>query len=55
MDSSLAWVGHLVNEPGYRRHGLGYPLGECGNLDQEGIRPPPPNDFDGAVGDMGLV
>ena len=26
VGSSLAWVGHLVDELGYRRHGLGYPL-----------------------------
>ena len=35
------------------------PLGECGDLplevDQEGVQPTPSNDFDGAVGDMGLV
>ena len=46
-------------EPGYRRHGLGDPLGECGDLplevDQEGVRPPSSNDLDGAVRDMGLV
>ena len=55
MGSRLAWVVHLVDEPGYPRHGLGYPLCECGDLPlevyQEGIRPPPPNDFDGAVGE----
>ena len=59
VGSRLAWVGHLVDEPGYLRHGLGDPLGEYGNLPlevyQEGVRPPPSNDFDGAVGDMGLV
>ena len=57
--SRRTWGGHLVNEPGYRRHGLGYPLGERGYLplevDKEGIRPLPTNDFDGAVKDMGLV
>ena len=46
-------------EPGYRRHGLGYPLGECGNLplevDQEGVQPPSSDDLDGAVWDVGLV
>ena len=46
-------------EPGYRRHGLGDPLGERGDLplevDQEGVRPPSFNDIYGAVGDMGLV
>ena len=46
-------------EPGYRRHGLGDPLGECGNLplevDQDGVRSPLSDDLDGAVGDMGLV
>ena len=46
-------------EPGYRRHGLGDPLGECGNLslevDQEGVRPPLFNYLDGAVRDMGLM
>ena len=46
-------------EPGYRRHGLGDPLGECGDLlpevYQEGVWPPSSNDRDGAVGDMGLV
>ena len=46
-------------EPGYQRHGLGDPLGECGDLtlevDQEGVRPPSSDDIDGAVGDMGLV
>ena len=46
-------------EPGYRRHGLGDPLGECGNLplevDQEGVRPPSSDGFDGAVRDMGLM
>ena len=48
-----------MNEPGYRRNGLGEILGERGYLslevDKEGIRPPPTNDFDGAVGDKGLV
>ena len=46
-------------EPGYRRHGLGDPLGECGDLplevDQEGVQPPFSNDLDSAVGDTGLV
>ena len=46
-------------EPGYRRHGLGDPLGKCDNLplevDQEGVRPPSSDDLDGAVRDMGLV
>ena len=59
VGSRLGWVGHLVYEPGYLRHGLGDPLGECVNLplevDQEGVRPPSSNDLDGAVGDMGLV
>ena len=48
-----------MHEPGYRRNGLGDPLGECSNLplevDQEGVQPPSSNDLDGAVGDMGLV
>ena len=59
VGSRLAWVEHLVDEPGYRRHGLGDPLGECGNLplevDQEGVRPQPSNDFDGTFRDTGLV
>ena len=46
-------------EPGYRRHGLGDPLDECGDLplevDQECFRPPSSNDLDCDVGDMGLV
>ena len=59
MGSIRTWGGHLVNEPGYRCHGLGEPFGERGYLpleiDKEGIRPPPTNDFDGTAGDMGLV
>ena len=46
-------------DPGYRRYGLGDPLGECGNLplevDQEGVRPSSSDDIDGAVRDMGLM
>ena len=46
-------------QPGYRRHGLGDPLGEFGHLplkvDHEGVRPPLSDDLDGAVRDMGLV
>ena len=46
-------------ELGYRCHGLGDPLGECGDLplevDQEGVRPPLSDDLNGAFGDMGLV
>ena len=46
-------------EPGYLRHGLGDPIGECGLLplkvDQEGARPPSSDDLDGAVRDIGLV
>ena len=59
VGSRLGWVEHLVYEPGYRRHGIGDPLGECGDLPlevyQEGVRPPLSNDLDGAVGDMRLV
>ena len=59
MGSRLAWIGHLVDKPGYRRRGLGDPLGECGDLplevDQEGVRPPSSNGLDGAVYDTGLV
>ena len=46
-------------ETGYRRHGLGDPLVECGHLplkvDQEGIRPPSSDYLDGAVRGMGFV
>ena len=58
-DSCRTWDGHLVCEPLHHRHGLGDPFGERGHLplqvDQEGVRLPPANDLDGAVGHMRLV
>ena len=59
MELDWTWGWHLVCEPWHRRHRLGNSFCECSHLslqvNQEGVRPPSPSDFDSAIVDMVLM